>query len=277
VNYFGIGAGSLVSNRSQYRLRSTDVIGYTSLRATESFTIGGELGWLQKPTLGAATGPFDPHHLNAQLTFPQDPGMFQPVSFIHGHVAAVFDTRDYPGHPMKGGLYSAAFAEYSDRDLSLFSFQRYEGEAAQFIPMFRAHSVLALHAWGVFSNTSSGNSVPFYMLPSLGGRNTLRGYFDYRFHDRNLLVVNGESRWALMRDLDVAVFFDAGNVAARAGDLNLNKTSYGAGLRVHSPTTTIGTLDAGHSVEGWHVFFKVDDPLRFARLSRLTAVLPFVP
>jgi hypothetical protein len=278
VNYFGIGAGSLESNRSEYRLKSADVVGYASVRATDWLTIGGQFGWLQQPKLSAATGPFDRDFPNALSTFPQDPGIAQPVSFVHGDVSVAADTRNYPGHPTAGGLYRAAFAAYSDRDLSQFTFRRYEAEAAQFIPVARSRWVLALHGWGVFSDTSSGNSVPFYMLPSLGGQDTLRGYHDFRFHDRNLLIVNAESRWAFMRDVDAAVFFDAGNVAARAGDLNLDKTSYGAGLRMHSRTTTIGRLDVSRSTqEGWRVFFKLDDPIRLARLSRRTAVVPFVP
>ena len=73
-------------------------------------------------------------------------------------------------------------------------------------------------------------------------------------------------------------FFDAGDVAARAGDLNLNKMSYGAGLRMHSRTMTIGRLDVGRSTHvGWRVFFNLDDPIRLARLSRRTAAVPFVP
>ena len=63
---------------------------------------------------------------------------------------------------------------------------------------------------------------------------TLRGYDNYRFTDRNLVLASAESRWALLRDLDVAAFFDAGNVAARRGDLNLHKTSWGGGVRLHS-------------------------------------------
>jgi len=278
VNYFGVGADSLESNRSEYRLKSTDVLGYASVRATDWLTIGGRFGWLQQPTLSAATGPFDRDFPNALVTFPRDPGIAQPVSFVHGGVSVEADTRNYPGHPTSGGLYRAAVAAYSDRDLSQFSFRRYEAEAAQFIPVAGSRWVLALHGWGVVSDTSSGNDVPFYLLPSLGGQDTLRGYNDYRFHDRNLLAVNAESRWALLRDIDAAVFFDAGNVAPRAGDLNLDKTSYGAGLRVHSRTTTIGRLDVGRSThEGWRVFFKLDDPLRLARLSRRAPVIPFVP
>ena len=35
--------------------------------------------------------------------------------------------------------------------------------------------------------------MPFYLLPGLGGHNTLRGYADYRFHDRHLLAGTIES------------------------------------------------------------------------------------
>jgi outer membrane protein assembly factor BamA len=129
----------------------------------------------------------------------------------------------------------------------------------------------------VFSDSSAGNAVPFYLLPSLGGQNTLRGYDNYRFHDRNMLVASAESRWALTSHVDAAVFFDAGNVAARARDLNLDKTSYGAGIRVHTRTATLGRLDFGHSREGWRVWFKLDDPFRLHRRSQLEEIVPFVP
>src|SRR5262249_32370572 len=97
------------------------------------------------------------------------------------------------------------------------------------------------------------------------------------FHDRNLLLAGAESRWALWRHLDAALFFDAGNVARRVSDLNLRKTSVGGGLRVHTQTATIGRLDVAHSTEGWRVFFKLDDPFGLSRLSRRTAAAPFVP
>ena len=76
----------------------------------------------------------------------------------------------------------------------------------QFVPLFTTKWVLALHGWEVFSDTSAGSLVPFYLMPSLGGKNTLRGYADYRFHDRDMQVFNAESRWALWANLDVAAF-----------------------------------------------------------------------
>jgi hypothetical protein len=77
--------------------------------------------------------------------------------------------------------------------------------------------------------------------------------------------------------VDAAAFVDAGNVAARIGDLNLDKTSYGAGLRVHTRASTLARLDVAHSREGWRVLLKLNDPFRLARRSLVTSVIPFVP
>jgi outer membrane protein assembly factor BamA len=122
--------------------------------------------------------------------------------------------------------------------------------------------------------------VPFYLLPSLGGKNTLRGYYDYRFHDRDMEVLNAESRWGLFTHLDAAVFFDAGKVASQASDLDFShmRTSYGFGFRVHTRQSTVGRVDLGHSQEGWRVVFKFSDPFKRSTLSGgRTEVIPFVP
>jgi hypothetical protein len=114
-------------------------------------------------------------------------------------------------------------------------------------------------------------------MPTLGGHNTLPGYIDYRFLDRNLLLLAAESRWALTSHLDAAFLFGAGSVAPRIGSLNLRKISVGAGLRVHSSTATIGRLNIAHSADGWLLLFKLDEPFALSRLARRTATAPFVP
>jgi Omp85 superfamily domain len=277
VNYFGIGPDSLESQRSEYRLKDTDLMGYGTIRANSWLSFGGRFGWIKQPMLSSSTGPFDRDFPNALVEFPADPGIAEQSSLLHGGGTVQADFRDYPGRPTRGGLYRAEAQAYSDRDLHQFSFQRYEAEGLQIVPIVGERWVLALHGWGVFSGTQSGNSVPFYMLPSLGGANTLRGYHDYRFHDRDLLLASAEFRWALLTHVDAAAFVDAGNVAARVGDLNVDKTSFGGGLRVHSRASTFGRVDVAHSTEGWQVFFKLDDPFRLSRRSLRSTVIPIVP
>ena len=281
VNYYGLGRDSLKSDRSAYRFNNSDLLGYATLRATAWLSVSGRFGWIHQPNLSTAIGPsVSVPNTTDLFTETSAPGLRTQPSFLHGDVSVAADRRDHAGHPTSGGLYRAAVASYSDRDAGTYSFRRYEVEASQFIPLFAKKWVLALHGWEVFSDTANGHLVPFYLMPSLGGQNTLRGYRDYRFHDTNMQVFNAESRWALFTHVDAAVFVDAGKVASRAGDLDFRdlRRSYGAGLRVHNATSTLARLDIGHGTEGWRMFFKISDPFkRSTPAFGRSAVIPFVP
>jgi surface antigen Omp85-like protein len=280
ITFFGVGNQAPESDRSQYRLKSTDVTAYATLRPAHWLSVNGGAGWLQRPALEPPAGSFKRDFPFTGVVSPDDPvfALSEQPNFVHGDADITADSRNHPNRPSSGGLYRAAWSAYSDRDAGQFSFQRYEAEGAQFVPLAGGRVVLAGHGWLVASSTSSGNEVPFYLMPSLGGHNTLRGFSDYRFHDRNLLDINAETRVALFRHIDGAVFADAGNVAPHVGDLNLDKRSYGFGFRVHSRESTFARLDVGHSQEGWHAFFRLSDPLSLARrIGHRTADVPFVP
>jgi Omp85 superfamily domain len=279
VNYFGIGPDSLESNQSQYQLESTDIVAYGAYRPHEWLSIGGKVGWLTGLTLLPTGGTFKPNLPEAQQVFPTEPGMQsedQP-DFLHTQASIVADTRNYPGHPTKGGLYRGAWTTYHDQSSGIFSFEEYEGEAMQFIPLTSENWILAFNAWALFTHVPNGHEIPFYFLPSLGGQSTLRGYSSFRFHDQNLAMVSVESRWALFTHVDGALFVDAGNVAQRAQDLNFDKTDVGAGLRLHTERNTWGRIDVAHGSEGWNFLFRTSDALRLSRVVRRTLAAPFVP
>lgn len=279
VTYFGEGPDSLDTNRSEYRLQSGNLVGYASVRPADWTTFNGRVGWLTGPTLGPPTGAFMRGNPHTREVFPADPvyQLGEQPAFLYGEVSVVHDTRNASGYPSSGGIYRASWAQYADQGAEAFSFRRYEAEAAHFVPLASRNVVLALHGWLVTSDAADGHQVPFYLLPSLGGASTLRSYPNYRFHDRNLAVVNLETRVALFSHVDVALLLDAGNVAARVSDLNLDRTSYGVGVRVHARGSTFARLDIAHGGEGWQVLFKVSDPFRFGRLARRTAPVPFAP
>jgi hypothetical protein len=266
---------------SGYRFNNLDVVGFGTLRPNRWLSFDGRVGWIPKPDLSSATWPSVrvPNTLDL-FTEASAPGIRTQPAFVHTDVSIVADSRDHPGHPTSGGLYRATAAVYSDRDAGGYSFRRYEIEATQFVPLWTPKWVLALHAWGVVSDTSAGAAVPFYLMPSLGGKNTLRGYHDYRFHDNDAQNANIESRWALLTHLDLAAFADVGKVAHDASSLDFrhSRTSYGAGLRFHSATSTLLRIDAGHSTEGWQMFIKVSDSFRRSTpASGRASVVPFVP
>jgi outer membrane protein assembly factor BamA len=281
VEYFGLGNDSLKSQSSAYHFENGDVLAYATISATHWLSLSGRFGWIPRPELSHADGPRVTVPNTVDLfTQASAPGLRSPRPFLHGDVSLAADWRDHTGHPTRGGLYRVGIAAYSDRDDGTYSFRRYEIEAAQFVPLFTPRWILALHGWEVFSDTSAGDLVPFYLMPSLGGKNTLRGYQDYRFHDRNMQVFNVESRWAVWTHVDLAVFADVGKTAPRVSDLDFShlKDSYGAGFRVHNATSTLLRVDLGHSVDGWRLFVKVSDPFkRTTPFSGRSSVVPFVP
>jgi hypothetical protein len=275
ITFFGIGQTSLEADRSDFRLQNMDYSGFASVTAHDWLTFGGSVGYLPRATIERPVHTIDPATQDL-FTEATAPGLFDHPALLHSDAFINVDTRDHPARPSTGGDYRVTFSDFSDRDLDRFSFRRVEAEASQYFPILRDNWVIALRARVAGSDTSNNNEVPFYLLPTLGSSRTLRGYDDYRFRDRNLLLLNAEYRWTVFGALDGALFYDAGKVTPRFGDLDLShlKTSYGVGLRFHSDQTTFVRLDVGHSTEGTRLIFSFSESLTPGHRSIL---VPYVP
>ena len=277
ITYFGVGPDTTDDMRSEYRMKTTDVVGFATVRPARRFDITTRVGLLQSPTLAEPSGWFERGNPPAQEVFPEDPVFVRGTQpdYLYGELTATVDTRRNRSHPTEGGVYRGTLASYSDRDGGAFTFRRYEAEGAHFIPLADRRVVLALHGWLASAQTDPGDIVPFYMMPALGDGSTLRSFTGYRFHDTNMLVVNVEARLALMTHVDLAGYVGAGNVAPRPSLLNLDKREYGLGLRIHSIKSTLLRLDATHGPEGWRIIFRQSDPFHLSRLKKRTATAPF--
>jgi hypothetical protein len=277
LNYFGIGPDT-PDFRTQYRLQSTDLVGYARYKPERWLALSSRVGWLHPPSVDAPTGPFRPDAPASQTVFPDDPAMTlaEQPHYFHGEAAITFDTRNYTGHPTHGGLYRASAGAFVASQ-SQFSFSRYEVEGLQTFPMFDRAWVIVARGWGVFTQTSGNREVPFYLMPTLGGANTLPGFDNYRFRDRNSLLAGVESRWAIWAHMDGALFFDAGTVAPVIRDLGLDTTAYGFGFRIHTHNATVARLDFAFNREGFSVLWRSSDPYNLNRLKRWAAQIPFVP
>lgn len=250
IDFFGIGNDSLKTERTDFRLRTLDALGFATVRANSALSVTGRAGLLR--------------HIGV------DP-MQQP-SLLHADAAVEMDTRDVPGYPARGGRYRISTAMFHDQTLSRYSFGRVEGDVAQYVPLGR--SVLTVRGRIDLSQTSAGQEVPFYLLPALGGSNSLRGFLDYRFRDRDLLLMGAEYRWPIVRALDAAVFYDAGAVAPQASALaNRLHTDYGIGVRLHSTTHLLARLDVARSREGMRTLLSFSAPMKLATRD----IAPYVP
>jgi hypothetical protein len=279
VTYFGAGPQSQASDRSEYRMKSLNHVGYVAVQARESLSVEARLGWLSGPELRRPAGAFLSGNPATDEMFPHEPAfaLAEQPDYLYGEAALTVDTRDAPGYPTQGGIYRAGWTRYADRAAGRFSFQRFEGEATHFVPFVDGNIVVALHGWVVGTSTAKGEEVPFYLMPSLGGSNTLRAFSDYRFHDRHFAVVNAETRVAIFEHLDAVAFVDAGNVATRWSDLNLKRTSYGVGVQLHNRESTYARFDVAKGAEGWRVVFQMNNPFDYSRLRKRSAPAPFAP
>src|SRR5207253_8103558 len=103
---------------------------------------------------------------------------------------------------------------------------------------------------------------------------TLRGYATDRFRDRDVLMINAEYRFPVLRRLDAAAFYDAGAVAPRSSELTRNMVGdYGVGIRVHSATHVLARIDVARGREGTRALVAFSAPLA---LSKSTTA-PYVP
>ena len=274
INFFGVGGGSPKANQTNFRLMDTDVAGFATVHANRWLSVGGRVGVLRSVGVAPGTRSLYPS-TGDRFDDTTAPGLTRQPGFLHADMSFDVDTRDVPGYPTSGGRYRLSMASFHDRDYSQYSFRRMEADAAHYIPLLHKSWVLALRGRMALSQTDRGQEVPFYLLPTLGGSTALRGFSDYRFRDRDLLLVSAEYRWPIFRTMDGALFYDAGTVAASADALSMRHlhTDYGVGVRVHTTTRTTARVDFARSGEGHRVLLTFTAP--FVVPNR--TVVPYVP
>ena len=184
------------------------------------------------------------------------PGLGVNPTYLHTVLSGGVDSRPSPGYARHGGLYGISYHNYADRD-DTYSFDRFDAEIVQHIPLLRENWVISLH--GLLQTTlDDADTVPFFLLPSLGSGSTLRGYSSWRFRDRHSLLMSGEFRWIPNRlGLDMALFYDTGKVTPRWDDLSFSdlKSDFGIGIRFHGPLSTPLRIELAKGSEGMRLVF----------------------
>ena len=183
-------------------------------------------------------------------------GLDANTTYLHSEGTAAIDYRTSPGYTRRGGFYGVTFNDFHDTD-ARYGFQRIDYEAIQHVPILRDAWVLALHGRVETATAKNDQQIPFFMLPALGGGSSLRGFPSWRFRDNNSLLLQAEWRVLVNRALDMAVFYDAGRVAASTNGLTDAplKSDYGLGFRFHTLLTTPLRIDFAKSNEGLNIVF----------------------
>jgi outer membrane protein assembly factor BamA len=144
-------------------------------------------------------------------------------------ISLVWDNRNHAFVPNKG-LFAEVYLSRFDKSLgSDFNYTNLRLNAKQFLPVFNAQNVIALELLAQFNY----GDVPLRSLATIGGNNSMRGYYSGRYRDKNALTFQAEYRFPIWRRFGGVVFGATGDVANKPENFQLNsfKFAYGAGLR----------------------------------------------
>lgn len=140
-----------------------------------------------------------------------------------------YDTRDAVFYPTKGIVADLTYLGHSRTIGSDFRYSRYVADVSSYHKI-HCRAIVALNY--VVSMTTG--VAPFSALSLVGSGKRLRGYYEGRYRDNNLALLQAEARVNIWKRLSAVVF---GGVGILGDDRRLFRTddpkaAYGAGLRV---------------------------------------------
>jgi hypothetical protein len=242
-DFYGLGAASLDSNRVSFLFDRREVQGRAVVKPGGGVRIGIRSGRIAA-SVGGGQDPRFPS-IEERFSDADAPGLARQPDFLYGELFALLDRRDQPGNPRAGGYYGVTWRRYSDHDFDRYGFRAFLADLQHFFPIFDKKRVIALRGRIVTTGAETGQIVPFYFRPTLGGSDSLRSARDFRFRDSNMMAVNAEYRWEAFSGLDMALFADLGKVAPRAADLDFSdlEQAFGVGFRFNTYRTVFLRLD----------------------------------
>ena len=246
--FYGTGAASAEADKTSFLMRdaSYELVGLQRLapRLLAALRIGGlhsEIGSGQRPGVPSIEALFDDTTA---------PGLSQQPDYLHAGAELLVDWRDEPRNPHRGGAIGLSGERYSDSSHE-FSFDRYVLDVRHVLSLGSPQRVVAARGYVSLAQADPGERVPFYLLDTLGGARTLRGFADFRYRDAAVALLSAEYRWELIPAVELAAFCDTGTVGGRLSDLRLadRKTSCGGGLRFKQKERTLLRFDVARGSE----------------------------
>jgi hypothetical protein len=252
VSYFGPGQQSSKDRRDSYDFTPIDIGGSVTVRPARYVFLTGGYSFLDLKTTRDA-----PVFAEAEA-----PGLDQKLTFNTTRGTIAFDWRPAAAYSTRGGMYRATFEHNQESSGKPFTFRSQEYEVVQQLPLVREQFVLAFRGLMTLASPYGDDEVPVMLSPYLGSGSTLRGYSNRRFTDRNRVLLTGEYRWRPSRYLDMAIFYDTGQVAHDPGDFStkLFESAWGLGARFHGPNFNALRIEVARGREGIRLIFAGSQP-----------------
>ena len=217
--FFGIGNNTLESNMELFTSKSSNIALSFLKKIDRGLNLGLQYNFSNWKIVDVNAGGL----LDSGVFPGSQGGTISGLGFL-----VTLDTRDNTFSAMKGNLFVFSTSFYYKLLGSKFDFTSMSLDLRKYIPLFSNH-VLAVQS---LIKMQTGD-VPFLNLAQLGGQYNMRGYFEGRFRDKNLLVLQAEYRMPLVWRFGLVGFAGVGNVADKFNKFSLAdmKYSYGFGVR----------------------------------------------
>src|SRR5688572_4107242 len=183
--YYGQGPHTSLLNRTNFRLKDSTGELTAGVRPFRVLRIGATGGYMLVNT-GAGTD--QRHGFNSRAFVPAAaPGFGRESRFLTSGGFVHIDATDHPYSPKTGIDYRLRFSNFVDQTPGRGSFRQLDVDLRHYISFFQKQRSIVLRGYSVLTDTRRGHTVPFYLRPSLGGPETLRGFRPFRFYDNNLV------------------------------------------------------------------------------------------
>jgi hypothetical protein len=268
VFYFGEGPDSSKSNKTDFdREFTTTHFAALSHFVDKKLTVGYIVGGLL-----VHVGPGDRNGTptTEQLfTEANTPGLTQQSNFITGTTTIQLDLSRVGFSNPEGLQLEADDSQFFDQSGHQANFHLLATQATYYLPLTNGMRTLVFRLRNATAFAEDNQVVPFYLQPTLGGPDDLRGYERYRFYGDGTSVASGEYRWSISQTLEMAIFGDGGNVYQRPGLIGFRnlRGDGGIGFRIKNKQASVMRFDIGFSPEGVNVWFVFNDV--FGKLSRV--------
>jgi hypothetical protein len=252
VSFYGFGQDSIKEARDRYDFNPVELSTNVTIKPMRHVFVTGSYAYLPTET-----------HRDEPAFAPEDaPGLDEDLTFHVSRATIAYDWRPAPGYSTRGGFYRASFERNFESTGRPYSFNLQEYEVVQQLPLVREQFVLAAHALVTLTQADAGHDVPVMMAPFLGSGSTLRAFGNRRFTDRNRVLFTGEYRWRPSRYVDMALFLDAGQVAADRHQFDTKEfdVDWGIGIRFHGPNFNALRLEFSNGREGYRLTFAGSQP-----------------
>jgi hypothetical protein len=268
VWYFGEGPNSSKDNKTDFRREFTNahfsaLSHFFDQKLTLGYTLGGLL---------VNVGPGDlsgTPSTDTVFTEADTPGLVHQSDFITGTAIIRLDL-SRPGFSNPRGLQlESDDSQFFDRSGNQANFHLLQIQATYYVPITNGMRSLVFRVRNQTAFARDPLAVPFYLQPTLGGPDDLRGYDRYRFYGNGTSVASAEYRWSISQTIEMAIFGDGGNVYQRPGLIGFRDFhgDGGIGFRIKNKEATVMRFDVGFSSEGVNVWFVFNDA--FGKISRI--------